>query len=116
MLDKQTSNPQAAQIVMQFYNSRSANDGITYITGGGIYLASATSEVNAYWTDTYSAAESQSVTAHELGHSLGLDHTNSNTTSCSFTFLMFYATSQRWGQCGVNTPTSDEITGINNEY
>lgn len=99
-----------APVMYDTYNSGVGWDGITYIhpcnsctyTYDDAYL-------NYYYTVNYSDAEIQSVSAHELGHVLGLDH----NTGC---VLMNAYTSTRWGTCGVNTPQQDDINGVNAQY
>jgi Matrixin len=66
--------------------------------------------INYYYVNLYGypAGERQTITAHELGHVAGLAHHD----GC---YLMNTSLSN-WDQCGINTPTSDDIAGINAMY
>lgn len=64
--------------------------------------------LNYYYTSGYSSATKQGVAAHELGHAMGLGHTN----GC---VLMTPNTPTR-NSCGIYGPTSDEVNGINSLY
>jgi hypothetical protein len=84
-------------------------DGITYYAWSGSYFSYAHIYVNYYYTSGYPAGATQGVIAHELGHALGLAHTN----GC---VLMTPDTSERWFTCHIDTPQGDDINGINALY
>lgn len=93
------------------YNSSVRWDGLTtYYSSTGKYFDWATAELNYYYTQNYSRREIQSVAAHELGHVAGLGDLSSGC------ILMNLYTAVRWGQCGVNTPQSDDVNGIDALY
>lgn len=76
-------------------------------TAGG-FIVAATGRVNYHFMKNYSAATRQGVTAHELGHILGLWHTN----GC---VLMTEFTGDRQA-CGISGPVADDNNGINYLY
>jgi len=90
-------------------NSGVTWDGLTtYNTLSNGTFSYAWAYVNYYYTRGYSASVTQGVAAHELGHVLGLAHTN----GC---VLMTPDTPTR-AACGIDTPTSDDINGVNHLY
>lgn len=64
--------------------------------------------LNSCFTQNESTFTIQGVAAHELGHAVGLAHTN----GC---VLMTPDTPTR-DSCGINTPQSDDVNGINSLY
>jgi hypothetical protein len=76
----------------------------------GTHYTNVMAELNAYFTQNYPAGEAQGVAAHELGHVFGLAH---DTDTCN---LMYPTTNIRWGYCGVSTPQTDDVNGINALY
>lgn len=94
------------------YDSNVSWDGITYwgwhrsCPWCQKYFSYANVYLNYYYTSGYSAATKQGVAAHELGHAIGLDHTN----GC---VLMNPYTSSR---CGITGPVTDDINGTNALY
>jgi Matrixin len=96
-------------------NNNSVNwDGISSIipspTSNPYMFAYA--EMNKHFTDGYVAGARQSVAAHEIGHTLGLAHTNGAVLMNPYTL----GTSGRWQAYGIKVPTQDEINGINYLY
>jgi hypothetical protein len=90
-------------------------DGITYYScSSGYFTNGVRVQVNSYYTAGYSTNERVSVTTHEFGHALGLAHNNPST--CSGRPVMYYATPGRYTQCGIYTPQTDDINGINHIY
>lgn len=86
-----------------------------WVTGGmRIYL-------NTTTTAGYTAAQLESVAAHELGHAYGLDH-NNTTLSCSghpgALYLMYFSDIRVFSNpCGnISTPQSDDKNGVNHLY
>jgi hypothetical protein len=65
--------------------------------------------LNIAFTQHYLPAEIQSVSAHELGHLAGLDH----SSGC---VLMNGSTPTRWDTCGINLPQTDDVNGLNSLY
>lgn len=89
------------------YSSTVGWDGITYYAWHGCSTGNCFSYANAYlnyyYTSGYSAATIQGVAAHELGHAIGLAHTN----GC---VLMTPNTPTR-NSCGIYMPTADDNNG-----
>ncbi len=67
------------------------------------------SYINSFYTDGYVPEKRQSVTAHELGHVLGLGHADGAV-------LMNPFTNVRWDQGRINQPTADDRAGVNALY
>lgn len=106
----------AAGIYTNNYNyGNNGYDGITYYTGcsGGWFYDSNTSYLNSYYTYWYSYYERISVATHELGHAIGLGH--SNPPLCNGVPVMYYST-DRYVQCGIYTPQQDDVNGLNHLY
>jgi hypothetical protein len=81
-------------------------DGLTtWQTNSQGYFANAQVKLNTYYTRNESASEIQGVAAHELGHAMGLAH--------SSTCVLMNPTTPR---CGIDTPQSDDVNGINHLY
>lgn len=80
-------------------------DGYTTWSTSGGYFNNAQVKLNTYYTRNYSAAWIQGVAAHELGHAMGIGH----VSSCA----LMYPNTPR---CGIDTPTSDDVNGINALY
>ncbi len=109
----------SAVIAMGDYNFGSTGcggcDGITYLNPcNNCTYTSATLYENSYYSSmsNYTAAVIQSVTAHEIGHMVGLAHSNGCVLMNPYTF----GSGSRWGGCGINTPRSDDINGVNAQY
>lgn len=87
------------------WTTYTGGDGRTYFSVG------MTVQVNNYYLKNYTAAQAQSVSAHEFGHALGLGH----NSAC---VLMNPYTPTRYGSsCGyINVPKTDEVSGVNSLY
>lgn len=110
---------QSAVISMGDYNFGSNGcggcDGITYLNPcNSCTYTSASLYENSYYTSMsqYTAAVVQSVTAHEIGHMVGLAHSNGCVLMNPYTF----GSGSRWGGCGINAPRSDDVNGVNAQY
>jgi predicted Zn-dependent protease len=76
--------------------------------GSQWFIASVQVYLNGFYTSTYPAGAIQEAAVHELGHAVGLDH----NSGC---FIMNPSISY-WSCGGLDTPTQDEIDGINALY
>jgi predicted Zn-dependent protease len=84
------------------WNARCANKPVH---SSGTYTKSDI-DFNEHWMDSMTASQRQGVSAHEVGHALGLDHvTTTNQVMCT-------------AQDGraVNKPGTDDINGANHLY
>jgi predicted Zn-dependent protease len=98
--------------VTDTYNSGVTWDGLTSLAPclSCSPYTSATAWLNSYFTRNYSPGAIQSVTTHELGHIAGLAH----VTNCA---IMVADTSTRYyNVCGIWTPQTDDVNGINALY
>ncbi len=80
-------------------------DGISIIDHSGSTINSATTYLNAFFTDNYSSNQRKSVAGHEFGHCLGLDERNAQV-------LMHPFTDQRYDNYNISTPQQDDLNGI----
>lgn len=85
------------------YSWYTGDNGIEYFNNGTVVT------LNYYYTRNYGTNETQSVSTHEFGHSIGLAH----SSTC---VIMNPDTSVRYGQCGVYTPQSDDDNGVDALY
>ena len=85
-------------------------DGYTSMSVSGGYFVSGTAYLNYYFIQNYSWGQVDGVATHELGHVIGLAH---NSSGC---VIMTPYTSYRWGTCGISTPQTDDVNGINSLY
>ena len=100
----------SATVALSEANDSSVSwDGITYWNNGanGV-MTNVSAQLNAAYTAGYSASKREGVAAHEVGHTLGLAHSN----SC---VLMNPTTPDRTN-CGVYTPQQDDINGVRAIY
>lgn len=107
-----TSQSSSGQVNMTDEYTTDSWDGLIQITpcsGSGCSYQYANLYLNYRLTQTYSNGEIQSVAAHELGHATGLDHASGCVVMQAYTNI-------RWGSCGVNTPQTDDINGVNAQY
>lgn len=74
--------------------------GICYTWWTGDYLYFASAKMNEHYTENFTPTNRQrSTSGHELGHALGLGHSE-------------YDNSVRWGTYGIYYPQQDDINGI----
>jgi predicted Zn-dependent protease len=71
------------------------------------YSAAAT-YLNSFFTGTYSQTIIDGVAAHEVGHVLGLNHSNACVLMQPSTLLR--------NACNVYGPVQDDINGVNSLY
>lgn len=94
-----------------WYDANDSRDGYAQLipsTTANPYTG-AFSYINSFYTDGYVPEKRQSVTAHELGHVLGLGHADGAV-------LMNPFTNVRWDQDRINQPTADDRAGVNALY
>jgi hypothetical protein len=97
-------------------NSSVGWDGLTSWTtykgsNGVTYFKSMSVQVNYYYSKNYTSGQTQSVSAHEFGHALGLGHSSACVLMNGYTNIR-YSSSCNY----INTPLSDEINGVNALY
>jgi hypothetical protein len=87
-------------------------DGTSVVFCNAGHITYVTIKINDFKTNAYSAGKRQSVTAHELGHSLGLAHRSGaylmNGATCG--------TNSRYCSFFINEPQPDEIQFVADKY
>jgi len=92
-------------------------DPVTYSCSSGHWTETLVTWWNTYYTDSYGSSERQSVMVHELGHALGLDDIHhAPPPPCTGIPIMQGDTATRWVSCGLTTPQSDDVNGVNFLY
>ena len=87
---------------------------IYYDCPTGYHEKAPTAYVNRHFGDGYISTKRKSVYAHEIGHALGLDHTDA--LSCPNMELMRPDPDIRYDRCLISGPQAGDITGINVLY
>ena len=101
----EANNPSVGWDGLTTWSTYQGGNGVTYFSLG------MSVQVNYHSTKNYSAAKTQSVSAHEFGHALSLGHNR-------VCVLMNPHTSTRYGSsCGyINTPRAADTNGANALY
>ncbi len=95
-------------------NSGVGWDGLTFLSPSNSANPYTYAQVtlNNYYTGAYSAAQRRSVAGHELGHVFGLAHESGSVLMNPYTC----GANSRWCTYSINTPTGDDVNGINAIY
>ncbi len=103
------------QVLMSsVYDSGAGWDGYTWLapcTSGCTYNTAIT-YLNDYYTNGYSTNQRISVTAHELGHAIGLGHEWGSVLMNAYTCGSW----SRYCSYGIYTPQADDRNGVNALY
>jgi len=95
--------------VQDTYNSGVSWDGMTSLNVGlDLNFSAAALWMNSYYTGTYAQPTVNGVAAHEIGHSLGLAHSNACVLMQPSTLLR--------NVCNVYGPVQDDKNGVNSLY
>ena len=102
------------------YFGASGWSGLTAIPNcsstGGLHAGVVSILINRSYLDSYSVNDRTSVTSHEIGHAIGLDHVGTSGGACATTPLMNGYDAFRWSTCGIYLTQTDDRNGANYLY
>lgn len=108
------------QVYADYWGDRGWN-AITdnYDSSGNKWMGTCVSsnvKLNRTFMDNYINQKKQSIIAHELGHTLGLDHNTSDSQKYLKPLMWYQGSDIYYDAWGTYMPTIDEINGINDLY
>lgn len=110
---------QQTQANLTIWDGNAGTNGIVGTTsypgqsncGGGHYSVAPNSMLNRHYMDAYGLSARRSVFVHEIGHALGLGDYDAGCSA-----IMHPSISGFWVNCGLSSPASDDVDGVNTLY